>query len=157
MTIGMIGILAGVAGYSMLDFSEDGRYAATVKKLTTIKTMVRGNPTVASSPGYLKDMGRYPSTLAELVNITSNCGADTACGTSDDELQPQFSPYSKRGWRGPYINQEYSKDEWGNSFQYDATTKTVKSCGKDGLCGGPNAADDVFVDLDGGGDLSPDP
>lgn len=134
MTITVVGTIGGVAATSYIDFREDANRVATQTHLLDIKYAVRGNSNIKDGPAFLSDMGRFPDTLDQLA-------------TRGD--QKGFSPFVKKGWRGPYVDTkvDWNRDAWGNVLQYNTEEFSIKSCGDDGICGGENAEDDIIVYL----------
>lgn len=138
MAIGLIAILATIAGVQYIDFRTEAKIKMTEKKLYEIRDALAGNPEFVANgtytkPGMIVDLGAVPASLSALVSQGS---------------YSSFSMYEKRGWRGPYINSSvsgWSTDAWGTAISYYASSRVIKSCGSDAICGGANATDDISV------------
>ncbi len=135
MVIALVGIVSAVALPQFLDFRKEANTAVTKQKLNELKVAIVGDPRIASNgryeqPGYLNHMGAAPAALNDLRVR----GA-----------QAIYDPFSKRGWRGPYItisDSSWNIDSWGSTLQYSSATRTIRSCGSDKVC---NNADDLTV------------
>lgn len=142
MGIALVTILAAIGTGAYINYSNDAKASQSTKAMLELRSIIRGNADLNtlgtfSMQGYLTDMGRYPTSLDELESK----------GTGVDE-QPDYNPYTKKGWRGPYINSGsagWKKDAWGRDLVFDDSGLTLTSCGPDGTCGGANAADDIVV------------
>ncbi|MEZ4814160.1 MAG: type II secretion system protein GspG [Bdellovibrionota bacterium] len=138
MTIALIGIISAVGATQYINYKDDARRATTLKKMTDLKGIIRGNSELTlngqfTMQGYLTDMGRYPTSLSELETQGS---------------QTDFNPHIKKGWKGPYVNSNipgWANDAWGTPLAYDSSGPSLTSCGPDGICGGANAADDITL------------
>ncbi|MBF0299907.1 MAG: prepilin-type N-terminal cleavage/methylation domain-containing protein [Oligoflexia bacterium] len=143
MVITIVGVLSVVAIPQFIDFRDDAKKVITQKKLAELKEAIKGDPSLKANGQFTKigfelNMGRLPTELSELYMLD----AGTPGGIND--------PFSKRGWRGPYIlstsstDIEWRKDGWGNEFDYNTTTKTITSKGADGTL---NTNDDIIINL----------
>lgn len=75
---------------------------------------------------YRLDVGRYPEELDELAES------------------------SNKGWDGPYLPRSVPLDPWGNAYQYDRSSQSIrgyslKSLGGDGKEGGTDIDEDVVL------------
>lgn len=138
MTIGLISILSAIATTQYIDFRKEAKTAVTNKKMAEIREALVGNPEIIANGQYVKqgiiiDVAGTPSALSALVSQGS---------------YSSYSIYEKRGWRGPYVNSsvaDWSKDAWGTTFSYSGSSRWIKSCGSDAICGGANASDDITL------------
>lgn len=136
MVILITAILSAVMLPQFIDFRSDAKIATTKEKLNAFKLalvgdsrqVVNGQPV---SPGYLKHIGSPPTSLNDLVI--------QAAGV------PNYDPFSKRGWNGPYLDSSdsnWNKDSWGIALAYNSVARTVTSCGPNKTCGD---ADDISI------------
>jgi prepilin-type N-terminal cleavage/methylation domain-containing protein len=131
MVITLISILVGIGVSQYIDFSKDARTAVTNTKLNAIKIAIIGDARFVgagknSKQGYEIHCVGLPSALADLATQPA---AGTCASTYD--------PFTKRGWRGPYVNSTdstWNTDAWGTAFVYSSAGRTVKSCGPDKSC-----------------------
>ena len=84
----ILGILVGLAAPQLAGRTD-------VAKRDAAKADILGGVAIAIDL-YNVDMGKYPSTLLDLVK-----------NNADDER-----------WRGPYLKRGLPKDPWGNSYVY---------------------------------------
>jgi len=155
-------IMTVVASSSLLlvqNKDEQIRYESTKNKLQEIKYAILGDTGYPIRPFFLKDMGRLPDNLQELVTIGN--------------LAP-WDDTRKRGWRGPYLNGRMDsdgsvrfRDGWMNddnseNFGWKVTLEEssapnedtnssnqwlkVQSYGSDGTSGGSEYAIDYPAD-----------
>ena len=102
---------------------ESSKKAATLQEMQEIKRAIVGDPTVTAggqlvSPGYEGDVGSPPPNLSGLVSKPSSV--------------PAYNRFTRSGWNGPYIdsdNNEYMKDAWNTTYQYDSSARTITSTG----------------------------
>ncbi len=138
MAIALVSILAAIAGVQYIDFRTEAKISMSEKKLYELRDALSGNPEFVANgnyvkPGLIVDVGAVPSSLSALISQGS---------------YSSFNMYEKRGWRGPYINSSvsgWSLDAWGTAISYYASSRVIKSCGKDAICDGANATDDISV------------
>ncbi|MEZ4814166.1 MAG: type II secretion system protein GspG [Bdellovibrionota bacterium] len=138
MTITLIAVISAVATTQYIDYRDDARRTITEKKLYEYRDALAGNPELLANGSYIKpgiiiDVREVPTSLDALVSQGSYSSYDV---------------YEKRGWRGPYVNSaaaNWNVDAWGNPISYDSTSRTLKSCGPDGICGDTFASDDITV------------
>jgi len=86
----VVAILAALAGLvvPMLGAStNDSQYKATKVNLSHVRDVIMGSPEL---PGYNGDMGELPEIMADLLMKPA---------TASD-----YNRNTRRGWRGPYIN-----------------------------------------------------
>lgn len=137
MVVLLVGILSVAIVPNFFSFNNEARMATTRQKMTEIKTAIVGDSRMVAngkyvSSGYRSHMGANPPALNDLLTQ----------GT-----QAAYSPYTQRGWRGPYVSNtepNWNQDAWGTTFQYNAGTSTLRSCGPDRTCGN---ADDISIGL----------
>jgi general secretion pathway protein G len=107
----ILGVLAAIVVPKFAGRSEQAR-------LTAAKTQIAGFETALDA--YEVDMGRFPSSLSELME------------NKDD------SP----NWQGPYLGKDVPVDPWGNPYLYETPAKNsqkgydIMSNGPDGRKGG---------------------
>ena len=135
MLMVLVGIMMSVALPQFLDFSEEAREAVTTERMNQIKIAIVGDPRLRANgmylkPGFEAHMGSVPTALTELTTQ----GAQTS-----------YDPYTKTGWRGPYItttDSDWSNDGWGTALVYSSGGRTITSYGPDEAAGG---GDDIVV------------
>lgn len=96
----ILGVMASTSLLFVQGKDDQIRYDATKDKLQQIKHAILGDPEYPNRPYFLKDMGRLPKTLRELVV------AETLIeGSVPAEYAEIFSWDERRqhGWRGPYL------------------------------------------------------
>ena len=132
VVIAVIGILAAAIAPSLIQQIMDGRVEATRTEVQAIAQAIAGNP-AQNQFGFAGDIGRVPSTLAELASPGG---------------LPAFTTTTQRnigmGWRGPYINSgtsvtDYLTDAFGRAYML--SSGQVRSAGPDGVA---NNADDIL-------------
>ena len=137
MVVSLLTIISVVAIPNFINFHDDAKTKVTQEKLNSIKQAITGDARMISGGkilaiGYINHMGRLPSTLTELVTKGS---------------QATYDPFTKKGWRGPYLNNseaDWNLDAWGTAISYNSGTRTITSCGIDLTCGN---ADDIQVNF----------
>lgn len=134
MVITLVAIMGTFATSQYVSFAEDARRTVTISRMNDLKLAIAGDARMMSSgqytsPGFISEVGSVPTSLNDLI----------AQGA-----YPAYSPFSRRGWRGPYVSAaaepNWNRDSWGTLFQYTAATRTIRSCGRDLVCGN---ADDI--------------
>jgi prepilin-type N-terminal cleavage/methylation domain-containing protein len=139
MVVLLVGILAAVGVSNYINFTTTAKTAVTQQKLIALKVAIDGDSRYVSSgiptkPGFAFNCGALPTTLTDLITQPSS---GTCASTYD--------PYTKLGWRGPYVSTtdtEWDLDAWGNTIEYSSANRTLTSCGSDGTCGD---SDDITV------------
>ena len=135
MVILIVGILSAVVAPQFIDFSLEAKSTVTQQKLLDLKTAIAGDSRAVSQgqyvqPGYEVHMGAPPATLNDL---------------RVQGAQSDFDPYTKKGWRGPYItttDPDWNLDGWDTTIDYNSGTRTLRSCGADKVCAN---GDDIVV------------
>jgi prepilin-type N-terminal cleavage/methylation domain-containing protein len=139
----ILAVLLAVAVQSLDGVIDQGRYDGTRRTLSEVRAALVGtiNPD-ANLSGFVTDIGRPPTTLAELLTFAAPATSyplDTdGDGVADDTLVT--------GWRGPYLHLTTPglavRDGWGNPLAYTNVlgTLALRSAGPDGVL---NTADDV--------------
>jgi hypothetical protein len=125
--VAVLAILATAITPMILQQIVDAKMETTRKEAKLLHEAVLGRPDVPGSFGFFGDMGRYPSSLKELVK--------PATGT------PFFTTVTFRnvgmGWKGPYINTGDSKDDalidaFGREY-VQTNIGQVRSAGPNGI------------------------
>lgn len=100
---------------------------------------------------YNLDTNKYPATEQGLRALLER----PADAESDAESDAEGGGGASDGWGGPYLNQELSKDPWGNDYQYayppergSGDFPDIWSWGPDGE---DNTEDDICSWTSGGG------
>ena len=135
MAILLIGIMSAVALPQFIDFRKDANQVTTQQKLNELKMALIGDSRAVAGgryiqAGYIAHVGSVPTSLTSLIT---------------QGAQPTYDPFTKKGWRGPYIttsDPNWNSDSWGTALQYTAATRTIRSCGADRICGN---TDDLTV------------
>lgn len=129
MVIALIAIVSAIAVPQFVDFRTDAKKAVTQDRMGSLRAAIVGDAR-SGKTGYLSHFGSPPAALADLA----------IRGT-----QAAYDPINKTGWNGPYVDSTvagWDKDGWGTAYQYNATTRMIRSCGPDLTCGN---ADDLVV------------
>jgi prepilin-type N-terminal cleavage/methylation domain-containing protein len=146
--------LIGILALFMIDSTNFGNDSAkmenTKQRMEAIKKAILGNDFAGSNEGartqfgFVGDIGRLPSALAELTNRGS---LSTWIYSSVHGIGA--------GWRGPYVSAAVvgslgvTKDGWGRPLVYSTTGAQpfVGSLGADGAAGGASYNSDVYVEM----------
>lgn len=135
MALLLISILAGIAVPQFIDFSGSAATGVTQERLNELKSAIIGDPRLVENgvflkPGFEAQLGSLPTTLNDLVT---------------QGAYPNYSPFTKKGWRGPYVSNstsDWNLDSWKQPIVYTPAARTLRSCGPDKVC---NNADDIVV------------
>lgn len=135
MVILLVGIMSAVAIPQFVDFGAAARVTLTRDKLIAFKMAIVGDSRAIQNgqymqPGFENHIGSLPVTLNDL---------------RVQGAHPNYDPFTKRGWRGPYIltsDTQWNLDSWGTVIQYNAGTRVLTSCGPNLTCGN---ADDISL------------
>lgn len=117
MVIIVLGIMAAVAIPVIGSFIESSKETATKDEMQRLARALAGSDT-HSDRGYEGDVGRLPSTLADL--------------TAKPASVPAWNAFTHVGWNGPYIDStdgDYLTDAWGQNYVYDTVARTLESTG----------------------------
>ena len=131
--LAVIGILAAAVAPTVMNEIMDTRITATQDEARGLHEAMVGAPASAGTQfGFVGDIGRLPTTLAELAAQSG---------------LPNYATGNIRsigmGWRGPYINSgtsatDYQRDGFGRL--YVLNSGQVRSYGPDGIA---NNTDDI--------------
>lgn len=135
MVLILVGILGAIAIPSYINFNNNARIVVTTEKLNEIKRAIVGDSRRVANgqyvnPGYENHSGNIPTALTQL---TTQGG------------QATYNPFTKRGWRGPYLSDtdsSWNLDAWGTAIVYNSGARTLTSYGPDKAAGG---GDDIVV------------
>ena len=138
--------------------TTNARRVATMQEMRTLRDAIAGNPdlTVGGemiATGFKNDVGRWPRDLVELVTRDPFQPPWSAINYSGKVVLPQWDPYLKKGWNGPYVREDgnfgYRTDAWGMDYTlYVVGPETLGlwSAGPDQLyLGQPGAVDSVDI------------
>jgi general secretion pathway protein G len=117
MVIIVLGIMAGVAIPVIGTFITSSKETATKEEMQRLARALAGANS-ESDRGYEGDVGRLPSTLADL--------------TAKPASVPAWNAFTHVGWNGPYMdstNGDYLTDAWGAAYVYDTLARTLESTG----------------------------
>lgn len=152
VVIMVIGLLIGFTAPQMVGrIVSRARMAVARQQMEEVKKALVGDPSMISdgemvSPGYRGDVGSWPpSAPGDSLGLTYLMVKPPGVA--------EYSPYTRRGWNGPYIRADSAKrfldDPWGTSYRFvrDVTTNEpvgLESAGPDGafVSPPPNAAAD---------------
>lgn len=127
MVIILLGIVSAIALPQFIDFRGEAKEAVTKSRMASLREAIVGS---SGKTGYLSHMSASPAALSDLVNR----------GT-----KPVYDPINKMGWNGPYIDSSvtgWDSDAWGIPYEFSNTSRSIKSCGPNTVCGD---ADDIVV------------
>lgn len=133
IVIAVIAILASMAVPYAANVINQSREETTRKEMEELSRTIAGDPAVPT-PGFVGDMGRIPTGLAQL-NVR---GGQPLGGTGTLGV--------KIGWFGPYMNSGfdangYLNDAWGIPYAYsNPGAGQIRSAGRDRTMG---TADDL--------------
>lgn len=117
MVIIVLGIMAAVAIPVIGSFIASSKETATRAEMQRLARALAGSNS-ESDRGFEGDVGRLPSTLADL--------------TAKPASVPTWNAFTHVGWNGPYMdstNGDYLKDAWGQDYVYDTLARTLESTG----------------------------
>lgn len=117
MVIIVLGIMAAVAIPVIGSFIESSKETATKDEMQRLARALAGSD-AHSDRGFEGDVGRLPSTLADL--------------TAKPASVPAWNAFTHVGWNGPYVdstNGDYLTDAWGAVYVYDTVARTLESTG----------------------------
>ena len=131
VVITVLGILAAAVAPSVMQRMVEDRVQGTRDEAEAIVDAMIGD-SAANRFGFVGDIGRLPTSLNELVTIGALPGYTTATERNIG-----------MGWRGPYINQgssanDYLTDAFGRAYVLSAGQ--IRSPGVDGIA---NNSDDI--------------
>lgn len=134
---------------------------STQQELGVLRDGIAGNPdanlggTGIISTGFKNDIGRLPRSLIELAARNPFEGIYANIFYVGKETLPNWDPYLKMGWNGPYVREDgnlgYLDDAWGVPYRYTVVggdTVGLESAGPDALFWGQPGAqvdDDIRV------------
>lgn len=117
MVIIVLGIMAAVAIPVIGSFIESSKETATKDEMQKLARALAGSDS-HSDRGFEGDVGRLPSTLADL--------------TAKPASVPAWNAFTHVGWNGPYVDStsgDYLTDAWGAVYVYDTVARTLESTG----------------------------
>jgi len=137
IVIVILGLISAYAAPKMIDMVNDTRLNSTKDEMVKIKLAIVGDATaisggVATSRGYLGDVGSIPSQIQDLLQ--KPVGVSGWDRTANNGLGA--------GWNGPYIQAEEYDDAWGNPYVLKSDT-TIVSYGPNGIDDG--GGDDIIL------------
>jgi general secretion pathway protein G len=161
VVISVIGILLAFFVPTIVSrITTNTRRVATIQEMGVLRDAIAGNPSVQIegdlvATGFRNDIGRYPRDLIELATRNPYEPPYDRVPYVGKETLPQWDPYIKRGWNGPYVREDgelgYRFDAWGIQYRFmidNNETLGLWSAGPDGLfIGQPGArdSDDIKV------------
>jgi prepilin-type N-terminal cleavage/methylation domain-containing protein len=162
VVISILGILlAFLAPIVVGRITTNARRTATQQEMRMLRDAIAGNPDVTVggemvSTGFKNDIGRWPRDLVELATKDPFQPPWSARVYPGKMVLPDWDPYLKKGWNGPYIredgNMSYLHDKWGTDYRFyieAADTVGLWSAGPNQLFlnepGGGLDSDDIIV------------
>ena len=121
------------------------RRVSTQQEMAMLREAIAGNPDARIggemvTTGFKNDVGRLPRHLLELATNDPFQGLYSNVMYVGKELMPEWDPYIKKGWNGPYVREDgrlgYSFDAWGINYRYlveGIDTIGLESAGPDGV------------------------
>jgi prepilin-type N-terminal cleavage/methylation domain-containing protein len=141
--------------------TTNARRTATIQEMRMLRDAIAGNADLTMGgemviTGFKNDVGRWPRDLVELA--TKNPFEPGYPPYPGKETLPNWDPYLKKGWNGPYVREDgnmgYRSDAWGVDYRLYAEgseTLALWSAGPNMLFlgdpGGGNDSDDVRVNF----------
>ena len=139
IVIVILGLISAYAIPKMTDIIDDARTNATKDEMMKIKLAIVGDATaisggVATSKGFLGDVGRAPNNISELYTQGAIPSWDRTANNG-----------AGAGWNGPYIKDDdfgsgNYEDAWGTV--YNVSTTEIRSAGNDMTFG---TGDDIIL------------
>ena len=128
--VAVMAILAAAITPAVLQQVMDAKVTSTKTSAKALYEAIAGRPDTKGNFGFLGDMGRFPTTLEELIK--------PAAGTPLFDTRGTFRGVGV-GWKGPYISvgetrEGFLVDGWGRAFTM-APDGRVHSAGPDGVVG----------------------
>jgi prepilin-type N-terminal cleavage/methylation domain-containing protein len=105
--------------------TTNARRVATLQEMRMLRDAIAGNADMTIGgemvvTGFKNDMGRWPRDLIELVTKDPFVPPYTAITYQGKETLPNWDPYLKKGWNGPYVREDgnmgYRADAWGKDY-----------------------------------------
>jgi prepilin-type N-terminal cleavage/methylation domain-containing protein len=141
--------------------TTNARRVATLQEMRMLHDAIAGNPDITMGgemvvTGFKNDVGRWPRDLVELATKNPFDPPWSARQYPGKETLPNWDPYLKKGWNGPYVREDgnmgYTEDAWGIDYIFDVVgseTLGLWSAGADqlffGISPGAKDSDDVRV------------
>ncbi|MEZ4814163.1 MAG: type II secretion system protein GspG [Bdellovibrionota bacterium] len=156
IAIALMSVLTTIALSTMGNVVDDARFSQTSREMEQIRNALVGETQrletgLRKNYGDLGDVGALPTTSQGLDVLFSE-GLAVAAGVS---LWSVYGSYGiGAGWKGPYlantIDQDFSRDAWGNLYVYTNPTgvnATLISYGADGVSGGTGFNQDIEISI----------
>jgi prepilin-type N-terminal cleavage/methylation domain-containing protein len=140
--------------------TTNARRTATLQEMRMLRDVIAGNPDITMGgemvvTGFKNDIGRWPRDLVELATSHPDTGMYVGRIYPGKMVLPDWDPYLKKGWNGPYVREDgnmgYTDDAWGTDYMFyvvGSETMGLWSAGADQLfLGQPGAqdSDDIRV------------
>ena len=153
IVLAILGVLTMLATREIGQVQDQQRFEASQRGLETIREAVWGSPDDRAPDGsgirsgFVADVGRLPNRIEELW--TNTTGMIPFAVRPEDGSEVQVPG----GWRGPYVRLSWNAtnllDGWGNAYtsRVQAGIWQAGHLGADGMAGGTNYDQDVFMDF----------
>ena len=155
IVLAILGVLTMLAVREIGQVQDQQRFEASQRGLETIREAVWGAPddrapdSSGIRAGFVADVGRLPDFARYGIReLWTNESGMSAFAVTPDEDVPVPG-----GWHGPYVRLGWNAtnlcDGWGNAYtsRLAAGTWQVGHLGADGVAGGTNYDQDVFIDF----------
>jgi len=135
MVLILLAVISAVSIPSVINLSNNAKITVTTERLNEIKRAIVGDSRRVANgeyinPGFETNMGSLPTALTDLTT---------------QGAQSTYNPFTKRGWRGPYISDTsstWNQDAWGTTIVYSSGGRSLTSYGPNKAAGG---GDDIVI------------
>jgi prepilin-type N-terminal cleavage/methylation domain-containing protein len=107
--------------------TTNARRTATLQEMRMLRDATAGNPDITMGgemvvTGFKNDVGRWPRSLIELATKNPFDPPWSSEPYPGRETLPNWDPYLKKGWNGPYVREDgnmgYLFDSWNTHYRF---------------------------------------